>query len=51
MKYKHFFVCPQCDEISSFTSYEKINSSATFETSCSCGIMTQRFYKSKEIKK
>lgn len=51
MKYKHFFVCPQCDEISSFTSYEKINSSATFETSCSCGIMTHVFLKVKSFRR
>lgn len=50
-KYRHIFVCPKCDEVASFSTYdnEKMSKNATLETSCSCGITQHRFYKTKEI--
>jgi len=51
MKYKHFFVCPQCGNIATFVSSERLTPSATFETSCPCGIMTHGFLKVKSFRR
>ena len=49
LKYKHIFECLQCGEKSIFSSLEKLSRDSTFETSCSCGIMTHRHVKEVEM--
>lgn len=51
IRYNHFFSCPQCDEVSVFASDEKITKESTYETSCSCGIMTHTYLKTKIVEK
>lgn len=48
-RYKHIFVCPQCDELASFVDSEKVTKDTTLETGCSCGGITRHAYHSTKV--
>ena len=47
-KYKYYFKCDECSQISSIVNGSEIPGIMTREASCPCGIMTHKYMFSKQ---